>query len=75
MAVFANNSTVSPEGISRILLFYGLITRTSRRIPKETKLVRAKEIEAGMKEAEKYQARSRLNFALRHTRGPTGVAP
>lgn len=49
-----------------MLLVYGLIPRPARTLQAETKVIRANSIEGGMQEADKQQARARINFALKH---------
>lgn len=72
MAVFANNSTIGPEGLCPMMLVFGAVPRPARASPAPTQIERQTAIEQAKKEVVKEQAKRRLAFALRHPSGPKG---
>ena len=72
MAVYANNSTMGPEGLCPMLLVFGALPRPARTSPSPTQLVRQQAIEDAKIAVEREQAKRRLSFALKHSGGPIG---
>lgn len=64
VTMFAVNETVGLEGHFTMLLVYGLILRTARKLKSETQLIGEQTIEQGMKQVEIYMEKSRVKFAL-----------
>lgn len=69
MAVKFVNDTIGSEGLCPTLLVYGAIPRPPRKTPADSQMCRAKTIDAASDAVQKEQAKHRLAFALKHTKG------
>lgn len=72
MAVYAVNNTTGPEGLCPTLLVFGALPRPARRIPSVSQLARAEMIDKAMDTVSKEQSKRRIQFGLRHQKGPKG---
>lgn len=70
MAVFANNSTMGPEGPSPMLLVHGALPLTIRNAPSPTQLARNTAIDEARRMIEQEQSRRRVKYTLRHPSSP-----
>lgn len=70
MAVHAKNSTMQPEGLCPMFLFFGALPIPARTSPSPNQLCRQQAMEDEKVAVEKEQARCRISFALKNRKGP-----
>lgn len=72
MSMYAVNPTTYPEGFCNMLLGYGIIPRLALSSPDPTQLTIIETIERESWEAERFQAKARISFAISYLSGPKG---
>lgn len=70
MAIYAVNNTTGPEKLCPTLLLFGGVHLPARVKPSRTQIQRAETIYSAMEIVSKAQAKARIAFGLRHSRGP-----
>lgn len=70
MSVFTVNWTIVPEGLWNMLLVFGVILKTERRVPSATQLRSSEVIDVDMKQVKIVQASRRISLGLRHPGEP-----
>lgn len=72
MALYSNNSTMGPEGLRPMLLFFGELPRSARTLPSPNQPTRQQYMEDAKEAVKKEQDRERISFAFKKHRGQNG---